>query len=179
MERFFSRKSRRKLSTEERPATSLGHTQINDHHTLSVSTPSSPIVKRQSLEGAISVEASPEPWSPFSTLERNMPSPSSICNSPASQSPAPQSPAPQSSAPQSPAPQSPASTLPLAPSALPDAMPLPSSAAVSELRELLNSLPESKVQLSYDSWPPLADEDTWMGQPTAIEQLRHFLVSCP
>lgn len=163
MERFFTPKSRRKHSTdatEDHPMSSLNHTRTNELHSLSVSTPASPVSKRLSMERAIFAgEVSPEPWSPSSTLERSTGSPI-----PAS-TPMPTSPAAVSSV--------------ATPMDFPASISLPPSPAVNELRELLNSLPESNGQLSYDGWPPLSDEGTWMGQPTAIEQLRQFLVSCP
>lgn len=163
MERLFTPKSRRKLSSDTEKNSLQTHTGVN----LSVSTPSSPVGKRISLQGALSAdEASPEPLSPSSTHEHNTDS----FFSPSS----PQSPA-TTSTPASPAAIS--SVFP--PMVFPAATSLPSSAAVNELRELLNSLPESKMQQSYDGWPPLAGEETWMNQQTAIEQLRHFLASCP
>lgn len=53
----------------------------------------------------------------------------------------------------------------------------PDQSAVESLRELLKSLPEGTML------PPPVDllevEEEWKKQPTAIEQLRQFLVTCP
>lgn len=51
----------------------------------------------------------------------------------------------------------------------------PAQCAVELLRELLNSLPESSLPPAG----PSGVEEEWRKQPTAIEQLRQFLLACP
>eukprot|EP00731_Ephydatia_muelleri_P029322 Em0020g966a len=52
----------------------------------------------------------------------------------------------------------------------------PDQSAIESLRELLKSLPEGTILPPTD---PSEGEEEWRKQPTAIEQLRHFLVTCP
>lgn len=57
------------------------------------------------------------------------------------------------------------------------AQPTPNLSAVESLRELLKSLPETTQPLEHSDLPE--GEEEWRKQPTAIEQLRQYLVTCP
>lgn len=48
--------------------------------------------------------------------------------------------------------------------------------AWDEIKEMLESLPETTEHLSYDELP--SEDETWLEKDTPIEQLREFLAVC-